>query len=130
MPGPFRSTQQVADEIGVPYSRLIKWQSNDHLLKPARGGGGRRGGDLWSPNERLLARVVAHLRGAGLPLPLVRSVLRPLRALRTALSSKAEVTVYVTVCLRTSPRAAEQTVACLRIDRDGELRDPSQLALF
>jgi hypothetical protein len=121
------STQQVADNVGVSYSTLLKWQSVDKLLQPTLGAGGRRGGDRWNASEALLAGVVASLRAVGLPVRLVKAIIAPLRAWR---GRKTEVTVYVAVCVRSAPDEPEKRVAYLRLDRDGQLREATQLTLF
>ena len=125
MPAKSLSTQEVADLVGVPYTTLLKWQTTDRLLRPTLGGGGRRGGDRWSPAEVELARTVARLREADLPVRYVKAVVDALRGHR---GGKARTAVYLTVCVREAADTPERRVALLEIQGDAPLRDATQLA--
>lgn len=125
MPPSTLSTHQVAETIGVPYTTLLKWQTNDRLLRPALGRGGRRGGDRWSVSEVELARLVARLRAADLPVRYIRTVTE---ALRASQAGRTEASVYLAVHVRDAGNHSDRRVALLRIEDGGSLRDATQLS--
>lgn len=124
MPPAIRTTQEVADHLGVPYTTLLKWQTIDGLLKPTPGLGGRRGGDRWPRAEVQLARVVSQLRDAALPMRVIKAVVEALRGHR---GPKLETTVYIAVHVREDVEQTDRRIALLRVDGDKPLRDATQL---
>jgi DNA-binding transcriptional MerR regulator len=120
-----RSTQEVADDLRVPYTTLLKWQVSDGLLKPIPGLGGRRGGDKWPRAEVQMARVVAQLRDAGLPVRFIKTVIDALRIHR---GPKIEPTVYLAVHVREAADQPDRRIALLRVDGRKPLRDATQLS--
>lgn len=120
-----RSTQDVADHLGVPYTTLLKWQTTDLLLRPTPGLGGRRGGDRWPRAEVLMAQRVAQLRNAGLPVRFVKAVVDALRAHR---GPNTDTSVYLAVHVKEGPDQPDRRIALLRVDGREPLRDATQLS--
>ena len=125
MPPTTRSTQDVAEDLGVPYTTLLKWQVTDGLLKPTPGLGGRRGGDRWPRIEVQLARVVAQLRDAGLPVRFIKAIVEALRGHR---GPKTETVIYVAVHVKEAAEQSDRRIALLRVDGREPLRDATQLS--
>jgi DNA-binding transcriptional MerR regulator len=77
-PESLRTSEQVAEQLGVPYRSLMRWAA-EGLVQPLTFGKGNSA-RLWTERQINEARVVARLRGEGVALADARRALACLRA--------------------------------------------------